>query len=330
MHNTFLNTATVLNQKNQAYATAIIVRRKIPSSGKPGDKAIITADGTIHGWIGGGCTRGIVLKEALMALQDRQPRMVYISPDAINRDEKGTKLYHMTCQSGGEVEVYIAPVLPKPQLRIFGKSHIAMALAKLAKTMEYQVDVVMTTADANVFPEVDSLIELNDFAANEENASQYMIVCTQGERDAEALFAAVNANPQYLAFVASRRKANAIFSALRAMGVTFDQLKTIKTPAGLDIGAKTPHEVAISILAQIIQDFRAEPAAKEAVTAEEQIAATMASTDYYINPVCQVPVQKSTAKHVLDYKGEPVYFCCDGCKVSFEKEPDKYMTTVEA
>ncbi|MEL7246978.1 MAG: XdhC family protein [Bacteroidota bacterium] len=330
MHNTFLNTAAGLNQKNQAYATAIIVRRKIPSSGKPGDKAIITADGTIHGWIGGGCTRGIVLKEALMALQDRQPRMVYISPDAINRDEKGTKLYHMTCQSGGEVEVYIEPVLPKPQLRIFGKSHIAMALAKVSKAVEYQVDVVMTTADANVFPEADSLIELKDFAGKEEHASQYMIVCTQGERDAEALFAAINAKPQYLAFVASRRKANAIFSELRGMGVTFDQLKTIKTPAGLDIGAKTPHEVAISILAQIIQDFRAEPEAEQPATAEEKVVATMAGTDYYINPVCQVPVQKSTAKHVLEYKGESVYFCCDGCKVSFEKEPEKYMTVVEA
>ena len=180
-----------------------------------------------------------------MALQDRQPRMVYISPDAINRDEKGTKLYHMTCQSGGEVEVYIEPVLPKPQLRIFGKSHIAMALAKVAKAVEYQVDVVMTTADANVFPEADSLIELNDFKGTKEHASQYMIVCTQGERDAEALFAAINANPQYLAFVASRRKANAIFSELRGMGITFDQLKTIKTPAGLDIGSETPQEITV-------------------------------------------------------------------------------------
>lgn len=327
MHNSFLNTAAVLNQKNQAYATAIIVRRKIPSSGKPGDKAIITSDGTIHGWIGGGCTRGIVLKEALLALQDRQPRMVYISPDAIASDEPGTKLYRMTCQSGGEVEVYIEPILPKPQLLIFGTSHIAMALAKIGKAMEYQVDVVMTTAESNVFPEADSVTELGKFEFQEEHKQQYVIVCTQGERDAESLYAAINGNPQYLAFVASRRKANSIFTELRGMGITFDQLKNIKTPAGLDIGAKTPHEVAISILAQVIQDFRsaaAEPAA------EEQLKATMAGNDYYINPVCQVPVQKSTAKHVLDYQGEQVYFCCDGCKVSFEKEPEKYIPAIEA
>ena len=326
MHNSFLNTATVLNQKNKAYATAIIVRRKIPSSGKPGDKAIITADGTIHGWIGGGCTRGIVLKEALLALQDRQPRMVYISPDTIAKEDKGTKLYRMTCQSGGEVEVYIEPVLPKPQLLIFGTSHIAMALAKIAKAMEYQVDVVMTTADANVFPDVDSVTEIGDFELREEHQQQYMIVCTQGERDAESLYAAINAKPQYLAFVASHRKANGIFTELRGMGITFDQLKDIKTPAGLDIGAKTPHEVAISILAQVIQDFRAEASEPDS---EEQLAAAMADNDYYINPVCQVPVQKSTAKHVLEYQGENVYFCCDGCKVSFEKEPEKYMTTAE-
>ena len=329
MHDSFLNTAAALNQKNQAYATAIIVRRKVPSSGKPGDKAIIVADGTIHGWIGGGCTRGIVLKEALMSLQDRQPRMVHISPDRIDADQKGTKLYSSICQCGGEVEVYIEPVLPKPQLRIFGTSHIAMALAKIAKAMEYRVDVVMTTADSNVFPEADTLIELSDFTAQREYANQYMIVCTQGERDAEALYAAINAQPQFLAFVASKRKADVIFAELQDMGVTPEQFNTIKTPAGLDLGAKTPHEVAISILAQIIQDFRSvAPLAK--YLRSENVAAIMAEADYYINPVCQVPIQRSSAKHVAEYKDQLFYFNCAACKAKFEKEPEKYMTKAEA
>jgi len=116
MHNAFINKINEFKNSAEAYAIAIIVRRKIPSSGKPGDKAIITADGHIHGWIGGGCTRGIVLKEALLSIKERKPRFVAISPNKIEETDKNTKVYAMTCQSGGEVEVYIEPVLPKPQL----------------------------------------------------------------------------------------------------------------------------------------------------------------------------------------------------------------------
>ncbi|MDV7391272.1 XdhC family protein, partial [Arthrospira platensis SPKY1] len=151
MRDSFLEKALELNHKAEPYATAVIVRRKIPSSGKPGDKAIITANGTIHGWIGGGCTRGIVLKEALASLKDHKPRVVNISPEPLGSSFEDTKNYTMTCQSGGEVEVYIEPVIPKPQLLIFGKSHIAMALARIAKAMEYRVDVVMSTFEDGVF-----------------------------------------------------------------------------------------------------------------------------------------------------------------------------------
>ncbi|MEO0340309.1 MAG: XdhC family protein, partial [Bacteroidota bacterium] len=151
MHNAFLYKAQELKDANEAYATAHIVRRKIPSSGKPGDKAIITKDGSIHGWIGGGCTRGIVLKEALEAIQENKPRLVSISPSLEKGGFEGTKTYRMTCQSGGEVDVYIEPILPSPQLMVFGSSHIAMALAKIAKAMDYQVDVVTTEVDKSLF-----------------------------------------------------------------------------------------------------------------------------------------------------------------------------------
>ena len=132
MRNSFVNKVNELIDKEEMFATATIVRRRKPSSGKPGDRAIITKDGHVHGWIGGGCTRGIVIKEALLSLQDRKPRFVSISPEKKNGAFDNTKLYTMTCQSGGEVEVYIEPVLPKPQIVIFGTSHISMSLAKLA------------------------------------------------------------------------------------------------------------------------------------------------------------------------------------------------------
>lgn len=323
MHNSFLEKARQLNQSCEAYATAMIIRRKIPSSGKPGDKAIITSDGKIHGWIGGGCTRGIVLKESLLAIQDRSPRIVLISPNTIENPNDYTKLYNMSCQSGGEVELYIEPVLPRPHLLIFGASHIGMALCKLAKAMDYQVDAIMVDVDKEVYPDADRIIQLNDYkAASYIQENSCIVVCTQGEGDSMALNSALQSKVDYLSFVASRMKANAIFSDLRTMGATMDQLKTIKTPAGIDIGAKLPEEVAISILAQIIEHFR-----NNTTNATSQSPSSLSSVndDYYINPVCNIPVQKSTAKHVLEYKKEQVYFCCDGCKVSFEKSPETYM-----
>lgn len=326
MHNSFLEKAKLLNQNNEAYAMAFITRRVIPSSGKPGDKAIITKEGHIHGWIGGGCTRGIVLKEALLSLKEGKPRRISITPSKKNNLPDHIKTYTMTCQSGGEVDVYIEPVLPRPHIVIFGVSHIGMALSKIAKSMDYEVSAISNKVDKNLFPDADHLIDIKAIENDSFGKNAYVVVCTQGEGDSEALLKAIEMNPSYLSFVASRIKANAIFHELKDKGINFDQLKNIKTPAGLDIGAKLPEEVAISILAQIIQDFRS---ATEQTEAQKEKALKIDNPDFYLNPVCQIPVQKSTAKHVVQYKKEKVYFCCDGCKVSFEKAPEKYMETVQ-
>jgi len=262
-------------------------------------------------------------------MQDRKPRMVFISPDAAVSTNDSTRIYNMTCQSGGEVEVYIEPIMPKPQLLIFGSSHIAMALAKLADAMEYRVQAVMSTIDTSLFPEAAQVHTTESFNTAELSATPYVIVCTQGEGDAVAMEQALNLNAPYLAFVASRKKANATYRELKNRGFEFSQMANIKTPAGLDLGAKTPYEVAVSILAEIIQDFR-QPKEndEEGQTMKPMPKVEMKNEDYYINPVCDIPVQKSSAKHVLEHAGEKVYFCCDGCKVSFEKEPEKYMAKV--
>lgn len=322
MHNDFVDTLIKLRDDQEPFATASIVRRKIPSSGKPGDKAIITSDGKIHGWIGGGCTRGIILKEALLAIKERKPRYVTISPVRRESSFPNTKIYSMSCQSGGEVEAYIEPVLPKPHLVIFGNSHIGMALSKLAKAMDYRVEVVQSKVDKVVYPTADRLHAIAEFEVNEKHKHSFTIVCTQGEGDMESLQKAIQMDGQYLAFVSSRKKAQAIYTDLRSTGVTFDQLQKIKTPAGLDLGAKLPEEVAISILAEIIKQFRLET--KEATEVKQLL--TIPNDDYYMNPVCNIPIQKSTAKHVLQHAGEKVYFCCDGCKVSFEKNPSMYIS----
>ncbi|MCB0571105.1 MAG: XdhC family protein [Phaeodactylibacter sp.] len=318
MFDHFIEEARHLYQKREPFAIALVVNRQAPSSGKPGDKAVIEKNGKVSGWIGGGCTRGIVLKEAADAMRDGQPRLVRISPEkpAATAEHSNVKDYYMTCQSGGTVEVYIEPVLPRPQLLIMGKSHVAKALCRLGRAMEYTVTVVSKAADAEMFPDADNIISQMEIPEGQVFPNTCIVVCTQGENDEDALEQAVRTGAPYVAFVASRRKANGIFHTLRQRGLSFDELKGIKTPAGLDINAKLPEEAAVSILAEIIAFMRSEQAAGAAVEATD--------SDVFINPVCQIPVSKSTAKHVVVYKGENYYFCCDGCRDTFEQEPEKY------
>ena len=320
MFNEFLSEANHLYGEREPFAIAFVVNRQAPSSGKPGDKAVIHKNGKITGWIGGGCTRGIVLKEAGEAMKDGKPRLVRITPEGKTESMPGVIDYNMTCQSGGAVEVYIEPVLPRPQLLIMGKSHVAMALHRIAKAMDYSVTVVSKGAEKVMFPGADTILE-GDLTDENIRPNTCIVVCTQGENDELMLEQALQSDARYVSFVSSRRKANAVFSVLRKRGVSFDQLKKVKPPAGLDIGAKLPEEVAISILAEIIQFIRSED---NPPAAEGSGAASDANSAIYINPVCGVPVEKATAKHVIEYKGESYYFCCDGCKVKFEQEPERY------
>lgn len=312
-----------LHKDKKPFVIASVINRVMPSSGKPGDKAIIEQDGTLTGWIGGGCTRGIVMKEALEAIASGKPRIVSILPDGPSQTKLGVKEYTMTCHSGGAVEIYIEPIMPRPHILILGKSHVAMALSRIAKAMDYEVSVVARETDQVAFPGVDEIKEKDaDFALVQPNS--YIVVCTQGDRDEEALEYALKSKVEYVAFIASRKKANAIFHNLRKMGLSFDDLKRIKTPAGMDINAKLPEEVAISILAEIITNLRSEPAENSGESASGAAAQMSSNANIFINPVCGVPVEKATAKHVIEYESQQYYFCCDGCKVSFEKEPAKY------
>ena len=301
------------------YAVAMVVNRVAPTSGKPGDKAIILPDGTMKGWIGGGCTRGIVLKEALLAIQQGKPRLITISPGADDINREGVVAYTMTCQSGGSVDLYIEPVLAKPQIIIMGRSHIGRALCKIGKAMGYHISVLAKGVDKITFPEADKVLDQEILDPTLISEDTYIVVCTQGENDDIALKQAIESSAQYVSFVSSIKKANSIYNTLKKQGVPVTQLARVKTPAGLKIDAKLPEEVAISILAEIISKVREEknPAAKSP-------ASTLNMDEYFINPVCNIPIQKSTAKHIIKHKNKDYYFCCDGCKVSFEKEPGKY------
>ena len=323
MFDDFLEASQKLHKNKEPFAIALVVRREIPSSGKPGDKAVIQKDGKLIGWVGGGCTRGIILKEAADALKDGNPRLVRISPEGETETKSGVIDYRMTCHSGGSVEVYIEPVLPKPELIIMGKSQVAMALSKLGKAMDYPVTVFSKGADDLMFPNANAIFER---ALTEKDINPYtcIIVCTQGDNDEDALEQAVKSGADYISFIASRKKGSAIFHALRQRGISFDQLKNIKTPAGIDINAKLPQEVAVSIIAEIVTQIRSEEVKQETKSETKTDENTDKNSNIFINPVCNIPVEKSTAKHVIEYEGDSYYFCCDGCKISFEKEPAKY------
>lgn len=309
-----------LRGKEQNAAVAVVVNRQAPTSGKPGDKALITEEGEVLGWIGGGCTKGIVIKEAMASLKDQKPRLVKIAPGSEDKtDQQGVKTYNMMCQSEGSVEVYIEPMMAPSKVFIFGRSHIAKALCEIGAVSGYEMTVISDLSEHEMFPNARKFSSFTDFDLQEIKARDFVVVCTQGEDDEKSLKAAVSSEANYVSFVSSRKKANSIFMALKRQGVPIEDLAQVKTPAGLDLNAKTPQDVAISILAQIVQE-------KQSVASEKDKAPDRPmKEDLYINPVCKIPVQKSTAKHILEYEGEKVYFCCDGCKDSFEKEPQAYL-----
>jgi xanthine dehydrogenase accessory factor len=320
----FLEKAQELRKNNEPFAIAMVVRREVPSSGKTGDKAIINKFGEIIGWVGGGCVKSIIVKEAEEAMKSGKPRLVKIGNSNPVPEQDGVIAYKMTCHSEGTVEVYIEPELPAPHLVVMGNSAIARALVKIGKAAGYRVTVVAPDVKPGSFEKVDELITQLNLQQVKTGRSSFIVVATQGEQDEAALEQALSKNSSYIGFVSSRRKKVQVMSYLQKTGIDQKRLDDIYSPAGVDINAKTPEQVAISILAEIIRIQTSLPAAigftEYAETREEA-----GKQKFYINPVCGVPIDMNSPKHIVDYKGELVYFCCDGCKVKFDADPEKYM-----
>ena len=252
-------------ETGEPFALATVVRTVSATAAKAGAKAVILPDGTIYeGWIGGGCARAAVLKAAKDALVDGQSRLVSVQPpDAL--DEKGLKageerdgvrFAKNMCPSQGTMDIFVEPVLPRPQVVICGSSPVAVAIADLARRTGFVVTVCAPAAEQSMFDEVDRRIEGYALPVNEAGA-RYVVVSTQGRGDEAALLAALAVEVDYVAFVGSRRKAEALKAALEKRGVTAERLAKLKAPAGLNLGAITPDEIAISILAEIVATRRA-------------------------------------------------------------------------
>ena len=317
--------AQELQKNNEPFATATVVWREAPSSAKTGDKAIINKFGDLIGWVGGGCVKGIIIKEAEDAMKSGKARLVKISPAGSSEKQEGIMEYKMTCMSEGSVDVFIEPNLPPPHLVVIGKSAIAKALVKMAKTAGYRVTAVAPDATPATFEKVDELFTQLNLQQVKIHAATSILVATQGEQDEAALEMALQQQCAYIGFVASRKKKASVFEYLSQHGIDKNLLARVMSPAGLDINAKKPEEVAISILAEIIQVQNSAAIGIGFTRYEEAFGSSGSSAKFYINPVCGIPIDTANPKHIVDYNGEKVYFCCDGCKVKFDAEPEKYM-----
>ncbi len=297
--------AADLARRGEEFALATVVWRQGPSSGHQGSRAIVTAAGEIHGWIGGACAEPVVLREAQAAIKDREPRLLLLGmPGHFGSVPDGMTFIPISCQSEGAMEVYIEPVLASPHLIVVGRSPMARTLCDLAIALGWRSD----------------LIDGADFATADVDSNAVVVVATQGHGDEEAISQAALANPAYLGLVASRKRGEAVLGYLADRGVPQPLLDRVRVPVGLDLGHTSHREIAVAVLAELVQ-LRVAGALSphRAVAPIPEMATTV------IDAVCGMTVAADRTSHPLDHKGVTYYFCGVGCRSAFEKDPTAYL-----
>ena len=263
-----LDTIATRKSAGEPFALATVVRTVAATAAKAGAKAVILPDGSIsQGWIGGGCARAAVLKAAKDALADGRSRLVSVQPpDALDEqglkagDENGgVRFAKNMCPSQGTMDIFVEPVLPRPQVVICGSSPVAVAVADLARRTGFAIMVCAPAAEQAAFADAERRIDGYALPV-EDGGPRYVVVSTQGRGDEAALLAVLAVDADYVAFVGSRKKAEALKAALLKRGVSAERLAKLKAPAGLDLGAITPDEIAISIVAEIVAARRSRTA----------------------------------------------------------------------
>jgi xanthine dehydrogenase accessory factor len=306
-----MGTEQVQGTMSGPHALATVVRVDPPVSARVGDKAVVTADGRLSGWVGGACSEPIVIREALAALAEGYPRLVRITPaemQAALADEPaataaptpGVVAAVSTCPSGGGLEVFVEPVGVAPRLLVAGATPVARTLAKLAEVLGYEVTPV---ADADV----------ERVEAGSAGPDDAVVVATMGHYDEEALAAALRTRAGYVGLVASRKRAATVFEGLRERGVGAADLDRVANPAGLDLGPSTQEEIAVAVLAEVIRE-RHRRAAMPAAPVEEAV-----------DPVCGMRVALAGAQLFTDHEGVRYWFCSEHCLHAFTRGPARYL-----
>jgi xanthine dehydrogenase accessory factor len=259
-HADLIDLAASLKARGEPFALATVVRTVSVTAAKAGAKAIILPDGTVsEGWIGGGCARAAVLKAAREAIADGRARLVSVLPKDLfaerelqpEEEREGVRFARNMCPSQGTMDIFVEPMLPPPSLVVLGASPVAVALADIAPRFGYHVTVCAPPEDQHLFAAPDQRIEGYALPATQEG-HRFIIVATQGRGDEAALTAALSAEADHVAFVGSRRKVAALREKILAAGMPAEQFNRLKGPAGLDLGAVTPEEIALTILAELL------------------------------------------------------------------------------
>ena len=333
-----LERASELARQGRAFAMATVVWRQGPSSGQLGSRAIITADGEVQGWIGGACAEPVVIREARQVISDGESRLLLLgTPDQFGETvPEGMTVVPIACQSEGALEVFIEPVQPAPRLVIVGRSPMAQTLADLAGALGWRT----------------ALMGSREFSAADADGHSMVVVATQGHGDEEVMEQAVAARPAYLGLVASQRRGAAVLGYLKDRGVPKDRLDRIKVPAGLNLGRTSHREIAVAILAELVQlraageigggmggpsvtstgatgttgahaghAERAAPAAGQRAASAPAVAAPAEAVD----PVCGMTVVADDSSYPLVHDGVTYYFCRVGCRRAFEADPAAYV-----
>ena len=321
MSNGFFERVATLQREGQVFAVATVVGRRAPVSAHLGDRAIVFADGRFEGFVGGACSREIIRQQALAALETRCARLVSIRPDASVPGSAEHVIVPMTCASEGAVDVYVEPFVPARRFVVVGATPVAEAVARLARSMEYDVvRVVEADEQPDIQPGAEGLgvrvapLETLGAILREGRTELAVVVASQGHYDEPALESVLECDVPYVGLVASRTRAAAIRAQLEAAGVK--GVDSIRNPAGLDLGARTPPEVALSILAEVVQ---LRPRRAPAEVTEPPAAA--------VDPVCGMRVNPASARHTAEVEGRAYYFCCPHCRAAFLRDPQQYLVS---
>ena len=299
--------AVQLARTGQSYALATVVWRKPPSSGQHGSKAVITSDGQLHGWIGGACAEPVVIREAKRVLAAGEPSLIWLGQDADFADihiPDGVLTIPMSCQSEGALQLYIEPVLVAPEVVIVGRSPMAVTLLELVRGVGWQGE----------------LIDGSAFTADMVHSGSIVIVATQGHGDEEVLETALGGSPAFIGLVASAKRGEAVKGYLLDRGVSPEKLAAVNVPVGLDLGHTTHREIAVAILGELVQ----RRAAGELRTVLVN-QSTKSEPEEVIDLVCNMTVASVPENRPFEYHGVTYYFCAPGCRVAFEKDPEKFI-----
>jgi xanthine dehydrogenase accessory factor len=307
-----------LARSGQTFALATVVWRQGPSSGKQGSRAIITADGQVRGWIGGACAEPVVIREAKQVMADGNARLLLLgTPDQFGAAvPEGMTVVPISCQSEGALEIYIEPVFPVPHLVIVGSSPMSHTLAELARALGWTAD----------------LVSGSEFTPGHADERSMVVVATQGHGDEEMMERAIEAHPAYLGLVASHRRAEAVLGYLADRGVPADQLGKVHAPAGLDLGKTNHEEIAVAVLAELVQlrasgAFADLPAPGEPAPGKNEKRTELKFAEA-VDPVCGMTVTADATAMPFTHDGVTYYFCCAGCRRTFEENPDAYIKAV--